>query len=221
MVRIIIVNKEGTIKEHKVNSFSKDELYKKAGFKKPDNFKLRTKWTVKKRSIELWAKDSGRANTENKYDFPPPVDSVLYFGNCVLIDSHDKDLTENDWYEIYEYLFGGFEDLNATTKEDENESDELENVSPSKKTKQGYLKDGFVVDTNSEDEPISGNFNSEIEDICTDETDEDDINVILDADTDTDTDTIANDDFDSDDPYKLDKTDNLKKEPYIYSSEDD
>jgi len=219
MVKIIIVNKEGTVKEQNVNSFSKDELYKKAGLKKPNNFKLRTKWTVKKRSIELWAKDAGRANSENKYDFPPPIDSKLYFGNCVLIDSHDKDLTENDWCEMYETLFGGFEDLSATTKEDEEESDELENVSPSKKTKQGYLKDGFVVDTNSEDEPTSGNIISEIEDNCSDETDEDDSHVILDNDTDTDTE--ANDDSDSDDPYKLDKSDNLKKEPYIYSSEDE
>lgn len=208
MVKLLIVNKEGTVKEQKVNSFSKDELYKKAGLKKPDNFQLRAKWNVKKRSIELWAKDSGRANTENKYDFPPPVDSKLYFGNCILIDSHDKDLTENDWLEMYETLFGGFEDLSATAKEDEEESDELEDISPSKKTKQGYLKDGFVVDTNSEDEPTSGNLNSEMEDICSDESDDD-------------TDIEFDDDSDSDDPYKLDKSDHLEKEPYIYSSEDE
>ena len=218
MVKLIIINKEGTVKEQKVNSFSKDELYKKAGLKKPDDFQLRAKWNVKKRSVELWAKDSGRANTENKYDFPPPVDSKLYFGNCILIDSHDKDLTENDWLEMYETLFGGFEDLSATAKEDEEESDELEHISPSKKTKQGYLKDGFVVDTNSEDEPMSGNLNSEMEDNSSDETDEDDINVILEND---DTDTEFIDDFDSDDPYKLEKSDHLEKEPYIYSSEDD
>lgn len=208
MVKLLIVNKEGTVKEQKVNSFSKDELYKKAGLKKPDNFQLRAKWVVKKRSIELWAKDSGRANTENKYDFPPPVDSKLYFGNCILIDSHDKDLTENDWLEMYEALFGGFEDLSTTAKEDEEESDELEDISPSKKTKQGYLKDGFVVDTNSEDEPTSGNLNSEMEEIYSDESDDD-------------TDIEFDDDFDSDDPYKLDKSDHLEKEPYIYSSEDD
>lgn len=208
MVKILIVNKEGAVKEQKVNSFSKDELYKKAGLKKPDNFQLRAKWVVKKRSIELWAKDSGRANTENKYDFPPPVDSKLYFGNCILIDSHDKDLTENDWLEMYEALFGGFEDLSTTAKEDEEESDELEDISPSKKTKQGYLKDGFVVDTNSEDEPTSGNLNSEMEEIYSDESDDD-------------TDIEFDDDFDSDDPYKLDKSDHLEKEPYIYSSEDE
>ena len=216
MVKLLIVNKEGTIKEQKVNSFSKDELYKKAGLKKPDNFKLRTKWTVKNRCVELWAKDSGRANTENKYDFPPPVDSTLYFGNCLLIDSQNNDLTEDEWLQMYETLFGGFEDLGATAKQDEEESDELDGISPSKKTKQGYLKDGFVVDTNSEDEQASGNMNSEGEDNDSNETDEDDTNVILDTDSDTETDEL-----DSDDPYNLHKSDHLEKEPYIYSSEDE
>ena len=44
-------------------------------------------------------------------------------------------------------MFGGFEDLAATAKEDEEEEDELANVPKEKKTKQGYLKDGFVVDS--------------------------------------------------------------------------
>jgi hypothetical protein len=53
-------------------------------------------------------------------------------------------------------LFGGFEDLAATAKEDEEEEDELANVPKEKKTKQGYLKDGFVVDSSDGDEEQSG-----------------------------------------------------------------
>jgi hypothetical protein len=49
-------------------------------------------------------------------------------------------------------LFGGFEDLTTTAVEDENEEDELENVPKNKKTKHGYLKDGFVVDSSDGDE---------------------------------------------------------------------
>ena len=56
------------------------------------------------------------------------------------------------WEKIYEKLFGGFEDLASTAIEDENEIDELENVPKEKKTKQGYLKDGFVIDTDGDDE---------------------------------------------------------------------
>ena len=59
---------------------------------------------------------------------------------------------------MYEKLFGGFEDLAATAKEDEEEEDELDGIPASKKTKHGYLKDGFVVDssdTESESESDS------------------------------------------------------------------
>ena len=49
-------------------------------------------------------------------------------------------------------MFGGFEDLAATAKEDEEEEDELANVPKEKKTKQGYLKDGFVVDSSDTEE---------------------------------------------------------------------
>ena len=52
------------------------------------------------------------------------------------------------WEKIYEKLFGGFEDLDATAEEDEM-SDELANVQ-SMKTKTGYLKDGFIVDDDDE-----------------------------------------------------------------------
>lgn len=55
------------------------------------------------------------------------------------------------WNKIYEKLFGGFENLADTCIEDEEEDDELACVSAEKKTKQGYLKDGFVVDS-EEDE---------------------------------------------------------------------
>jgi hypothetical protein len=70
---------------------------------------------------------------------------------------------------MYEKLFGGFEDLAATCAEDEEEEDELENIPASKKTKQGYLKDGFVVDSDSSDEKEES-YDSEEED----EDDEDD-----------------------------------------------
>ena len=105
--------------------------------------------------IKCFARDEGRASTENKYDLPPPIDSNLYFGSMVLMniegDSY-KDLTVDLWNKIYEKLFGGFEDLSATVEEDEKEVDELENVPKEMKTKDGYLKDGFVVDSNSDEE---------------------------------------------------------------------
>jgi hypothetical protein len=52
---------------------------------------------------------------------------------------------------MYEKLFGGFEDLSATAKEDEEEEDELAGIPKEQKTKDGYLKDGFVVSSDSDE----------------------------------------------------------------------
>ena len=65
------------------------------------------------------------------------------------------DLSLPLWNKIYEKLFGGFEDLASTAVEDEEEEDELVNIPKEKKTKNGYLKDGFVVDSSDTEEEIS------------------------------------------------------------------
>ena len=165
MTDILIVEKNANIKETRIKDFTEEELYKKCGFKKPDGFKKQTEWNVKiegtKYIVHIFAKTDGKANTENKYDFPPPIDTQLFFGNVPLVvykkeedqTSSFASLTTDLWEKIYEKLFGGFEDLKMTLYEDEEEEDELANVPAERKTKQGYLKDGFVVDSDSlEDE---------------------------------------------------------------------
>ena len=156
---IVLVDKTGELKELNVKDYKEDELFKKCGFKKADGFLKQTEWNVKfngqKYSIMMFGKEDGKANMENKYDFPPPVDKKLLFGCCVLVgqlrdDSGAKslfNLTSCLWEKLYEKLFGGFEDLSATNDDDDDEEDELDLLTKSKKTKgTGYLKDGFVVD---------------------------------------------------------------------------
>jgi hypothetical protein len=170
-ISVIIVEKIGSLKSLTVKDYKEEELYKKCGFKKPDGFSKQTEWGIKldgkKYIVSLFAKTEGKANTENKYDFPPPVDTTLFFGNCVIVSTIKKDdgsfgivsLSLEQWDKMYEKLFGGFEDLAATCAEDEAEEDELDSIPASKKTKQGYLKDGFVVDSDSSDE--KGDFGSD------------------------------------------------------------
>jgi hypothetical protein len=114
--------------------------------------------TVKYVYIDLWAKTDGRAGQENKYELPPPIDEIIFFGNIALVARVDKeiacDLTLKRWNIIYEKLFGGFEDLSKTAEADEKEIDELELIPASQKTKNGYLKDGFIID--DEDSASSG-----------------------------------------------------------------
>ena len=125
MTNILLVQKGGEIKQTKIKDINSDSLYKKCGFRKNTDFEKRTTWEVTigdtKYYIELWAKINGKANTENKYDFPPPVDNELYFGTCCLVSVIPNkntflDLTLELWSKIYEQLFGGFENHNTFSK---------------------------------------------------------------------------------------------------------
>jgi len=184
MTSILIVEKGGNLKSLSVKDYQEDELFKKCGFKKADGFSKHTDWTIKlsgsKYVVSVYGKTEGKANGENKYDFPPPIDNVLFFGSCALVchkveggTSTTCNLTLDLWEKMYEKLFGGFEDLAATCAEDEAEIDELENVPKEKKTKQGYLKDGFVVDSSDTENDDGDDDGSENED-DEDEDDDDD-----------------------------------------------
>ena len=150
MPSIIIVEKPGTMKSVSMKTIVDSELYKKAGLKTPDGFKCYTNWGVEynktQYTIYLYGKTSGRANSENKYEFPPPVDNVLFFGSCLLIAKNAEgdvvDLSQTMWEKIYEILYGGFDDIGNDDSDIECDSDD----EPGPRTKNGYIKDGFVVD---------------------------------------------------------------------------
>lgn len=182
----VVVEKSGSLKEVSVKEITVDEMYKKCGFRKGDDFECRTTWeNVEveriKYTVQLWGKIDGKSNTENKYDFPPPVDTSLFFGNCALVQLKKNkyvNLSKELWLKMYETLFGGFEDIDNEDK-DEDEVDELENIKKEMKTKKGdYLKDGFVVDSDESD-IVSGDSSDDDElliegiDENTDETSED------------------------------------------------
>ena len=157
-LKVVIVEKNGTLRNLAVKAFNINELYKKCGFKKSGDFIKQVNWSVKYEgqtyNVSLYAKTEGRHNNENKYEFPPPIDTKLFFGSCALVASlNDEYINLNDemWSNMYNKLYGGFEDLSKTAEEDELEEDELEKVPDKYKTKTGYLKDGFIVDSNSED----------------------------------------------------------------------
>jgi hypothetical protein len=155
MPSILIVEKLGEIKSTSLKTWNESELYKKAGFKTPEGFKCYTTWSIEiddaKYNISLYGKTTGRANQENKYEFPPPVDKHLFFGNCVLVNKSEqgevKDLSVKEWEEIYENLYGGFEDLGSDSDDSDEDDDEDYGM---KRTKTGYAKDGFVVDDDEE-----------------------------------------------------------------------
>ena len=157
MTSLVLVDANGTLKTLKAKDVTLDSLYKKCGFRVSDDFERRHTWHTSLRdktdnnkkteyTVSLWAKKTGKANYENKYDLPPPIDKDLYYGTCAIIstnaDGEILDLTKEIWERIYTKLFGGFEDIGV---EDEFSEDELEGVDPALLTSHGYLKDDFVV----------------------------------------------------------------------------
>jgi len=183
-ISIVVVEKSGQLKSSLVKEFKEEDLFKKCGFKKGNDFLKHTEWKLNmngnKYLVSLYGKTEGRANNENKYDFPPPVDSTLFFGTCALVAQIKNssgtlvltDLSVDLWIKMYEKLFGGFEDLAATAEADEEEEDELAHVPKEKKTKHGYLKDGFVVDSEGDEEPGEDEDDSNFEDVEEDEDEE-------------------------------------------------
>lgn len=158
MTSIIIVDKSASIKATKVKDLTNDTIYKKCGFRKADGFEMRSRFLIKKfdiDTVEVWARDSGKAGSENKYELPPPIDKDLFFGSIAIVglDKNKEfcNLTDETWKKVYEHLFGGFDDIENPDSEEEYSEDELESVPAEKKTKHGYLKDGFVVDLDGDE----------------------------------------------------------------------
>ena len=155
---VLIIDKTGSVTEQTIKKFDEADLYKKAGLKSAAGFKMYTEWVVpelngKSYHVCLYGKADGRANSENKYEFPPPVDNVLFFGSCILLakgpDDKYVNLTEVEWNSIYDYLHGGFEDIGDEDDDEEDEEDEDDDLP---RTKSGYVKDDFVVDDDEEEE---------------------------------------------------------------------
>lgn len=223
MTDIIVIEKNGSIKQSSCKDV--ENLYKSCNFRKADGFDLRHSWNnlivgKKTFNISVYSRDEGKANTENKYDMPPPIDNDLYFGNFAIINKNKQgeldSLSVKDWNKIYESLFGGFENLDEF--DDEDEEDELEDLPASLKTKVGgYLKDGFVVD-NSDDECIGVEAGVGEDDDEEDEEDEG-VSYLVDS-SEEDGTTVVEEEEEEDEETTDDCGSELDYEEYEYSDEE-
>ena len=98
----------------------------------------------------------GRFNNINQYEFPPPISSILFYGDVFIVGLKKKDATyevvdiSKDIWKMFCRDIFQFESLRNSETEDELEIDELNLIPLHLKTKHGYLKDGFVVDDDEE-----------------------------------------------------------------------
>lgn len=163
---VIIINKNGDLHEKKIkDDIEPEHLYKLVKLRNGDDFENEASWEVdvddKTYNISLFAKTTGNAGQENKYDLPPPVDDVLYYGKSILINEDGSDLTLRMWHKIYEALFGGFEDIGDEDSEEEEE--EEEDLTGVELTKEGYMKDSFIADDEESEESDEDYEENEIE----------------------------------------------------------
>tara|TARA_B100000963_G_scaffold358326_1_gene382716 strand:- start:1917 stop:2606 length:690 start_codon:yes stop_codon:yes gene_type:complete len=229
MVKVVVIDKNSNKKETVLN-YDRNEFYKKCNYRNNNNFDARHTWQFKESGetyyVTVFAKDKGRANSENKYDLPPPIDSVLYYGTLLIVktftnENFEKDNLDNitleEWEKCYEKLFGGFESLG---EDDSEEIDELDDISDSEKTKEGYHKDGFVVDDDDDDDedyiPDDEEEESEAED--TEETDEEVMGQDSEIDDEEEEEDDDEEEYESEEAELLDSE--LSEESYI-SDEDE
>lgn len=186
MKRIIIVKKTGEVEEKRVKTIQESNVYKYCGYKSSNDVEHLHSFIVSKDveqteiSYEIYGKTQGKANQENKYELPPPIDTTLYFGNLCIMkkinNSEFVDLTIDEWNKTYEDLFGGFEDIGGENDDDETRSQDTELYDDEEYTSEGYLKDGFVVDDDEllEEDYISYDDDDNDADNDDDETEESD-----------------------------------------------
>jgi len=122
---VVIVSKTGKLTEADIvtNTVTgiqelTEILSKKCDNKKSTGFSCYHTWRVRNKNnrfgfgddlatsvkyvyVDLWAKTDGRAGQENKYELPPPIDEIIFFGNIALVARVDKevacDLTVKRW----------------------------------------------------------------------------------------------------------------------------
>ncbi len=219
-VECVVIDKQNNKKQVKVN-VNCDQYYKKCKFRSAKDFDYRHSWKIKEegeyRYLSIFAKNNGRANTENKCELPPPLDNQLYFGTMLVVKHKEEgkydmddliELTVENWEKHYNKLYGGFEDLG---EEDSYSSEE--SIDPELLTKEGYSKeDGFVVESDEEiidDEGEEDDEEDEEEEyIAGEETDDDE---------ESEDDDESDSEYDSEDSYIASE---LEEEEYVDTDED-
>lgn len=170
---IVVLKKNSDVHSSTLPTDGVDALYKRCGFKKHDGFRAHATWALPAEDqtifVKVFGKTEGRAGSENKAELPPPVDSTIFFGNVAVVSfigadpesAQPTDLTAERWEKLYELLIGGTQSLggaaadkaDAVADEEIEEEYELdEGLLGLAKSREGYAKDGFVVENEDMDE---------------------------------------------------------------------
>ena len=116
---LIKINKKG-----RVTNIEKPDM---TFIKKNKNISKLNIWNYNNNDFVIYGCENGNAGEENKYDLPPPIDCELYFNDLYIIKfSNEKiqNLNMEEYNNFYNDCFGGFEDIQSTDNEEEDELSE-------------------------------------------------------------------------------------------------
>jgi transcription elongation factor S-II len=117
-------------------------------------------YTYKSKALHLFGYQKGKAGTENKHELPPPHDSMLLFGDILIMVSTSEDsfsspvpFKPEDYEAFYTHAFGGFEDLDEDEEEDEEEEEqEIEDELEEKPEKEVEIEEEEEVEEEVDEE---------------------------------------------------------------------
>ena len=86
-------------------------------------------WKWKDYTVHLFGYKTGKADTENKHEIPPPHDKVLLFGEAVVFATLNKTgvlatFGSADYTKFYNETLGGFDDIGSEDSDTEEEEED-------------------------------------------------------------------------------------------------
>jgi len=86
-------------------------------------------WSWGELTLQLYAYKAGKAGTENKHELPPPHDTILLFGEAVVVAVKNgvvQSFNTTAYTKFSNEAMGGFEDLGSDTETETEEEEEEE-----------------------------------------------------------------------------------------------
>jgi DNA-directed RNA polymerase subunit M/transcription elongation factor TFIIS len=130
-VQALLLTQKAEVKEISIPLGSDGKLSLsaiKTCLKKKETPEVVGTYPYKSNTLFLFGFTSGKAGTENKHELPPPHDTLLCFGDIILLASKDESewtkpvaFKSADYEAFYTKAFGGFDDLDEEGELDEEE----------------------------------------------------------------------------------------------------
>ena len=136
-VQVLLLTQKAEVKEVKLTTAADGTITLpmiQALLKKKELPEFLGSYKYKSAGLFLFGYLNGKAGQENKHELPPPHDTILPFGDIVLLASKDtkswKQPTpfKSEEYEtFYTKAFGGFENLDDEEEDEEIEEEDIQN----------------------------------------------------------------------------------------------